>query len=99
MLRAYMKDDITVLFNEGEADWGEPAATTDVEMKAYIVWKTHWVRNLAGEEVVSRGIIYIIHDRALTHKDRIKIGTVEYVILALEPGKDFSENHQEVHFQ
>jgi len=99
MLRSYMKDDITVLFSEGEGDWQEPEDTDDVDMKAYIVWKTHWVRDIAGEKVVSRGMVYIIHDRKLTHKDKIKIGTVEYVILNLEPGKDFSENHQEAHIQ
>ena len=99
MLRAYMKDDITVLFNEGETDWQEPEATLDIDMKAYIVWKTHWVRNFAGEQVVSRGMIYIIYDRLINHKDKIKIGTVEYVVLSLSAGKDFSSNHQEVHFQ
>ena len=57
------------------------------------------MRNLAGEQVVSRAIVYIIHDRTLTHKDRIKIGTIEYVILDLTPGKDFSGNHQEAHIQ
>lgn len=99
MLRAYMQDDITVIFSEGEGDWGEPAATTDVEMKAYVAWKSHLVRNLAGEQVVSRATVYIIHSRTLTHKDKIKIGTIEYVILDLTPGKDFSGNHQEAHIQ
>jgi len=99
MLRSYMKDDITVLFDEGEADWQEPVATLDVPMKAYIKWKTHWVRNQAGEMVVAKGMIYIIYERLLTHKDKIKIEGIEYVILNLSPGKDFSPNHQEVHIQ
>lgn len=92
-----MNDDITVIFDEGEDEWGEPLATTDVEMKSYIAWKSHLIRNIAGEQVVSRGIVYIIYSRTLTHKDKIKIGTIEYVILDLTPGKDFSENHQEAH--
>lgn len=99
MLRAYMQDPITVIFSEGEADWGEPADTTDKKMLAYIKWKSHLVRNLAGEQVVSRATVYIIYDRTLTHKDRIKIGEIEYVILDLTPGKDFSDNHQEAHIQ
>jgi len=68
-------------------------------MKAYVAWKSHLVRNLAGEQVISRGIVYVIHDRALTHKDRIKIGTIEYVVLDIREGKDFSVDHQEVHIQ
>ena len=99
MLRAYMKDDITVLFDEGEADWQEPKDTLDVKMKAYIKWKTHWIKNQAGEMVLSKGMVYIIHSRLLTHKDKIKIDSVEYTVLQIEAGKDFSPNHQEITFQ
>ena len=99
MLRSYMKDDITVIFNEGEGDWQEPLPVLEVEMKAYIEWKTHWVRNQAGEMVVAKGMIYIIYSRLLNHTDKIKIEGVEYVILNLGAGEDFSPNHQEVHIQ
>ena len=92
-----MKDDITVLYNEGEDEWGEPNPTTDVEMKAYLDWKTHLVRNIAGEQVVSRGTAYIMPARVITHADIIKIGTIKYAILDARDGKDFSKNHQEVH--
>lgn len=102
MLRAYMQDPITVIFDEGEADWGEPNPTTDVEMKAYIDWKTHLVSNIAGEQVIaspqiSSGIVYIMYSRKLTHKDFIKINNIRYAILDVRDGKDFSKNHQEIH--
>lgn len=99
MLRAYMQDSITVIFDNGENQWGEPLATTDTPMLSYIAWKSHLVRNLAGAQVLSRAIVYIICERTLTHKDKIRIGTVDYAILDLTPGKDFSENHQEAHIQ
>lgn len=99
MIRAYMQDDITVLYDEGEAEWGEPNPITEVKMKAFIIWKTHNVRNLAGEQVVSRGTVYVMPTRAITHSDKIKINDVKYAILEITPGKDFSENHQEVHLQ
>jgi len=99
MLRAYMQDDITVIFDEGPGDWGEPAPAEGIPMKAYVKWKSHLVRNLASEQVVSRATVYIIYKETLTHKDRIKIGEIEYVILDLTPGKDFSGNHQEAHIQ
>ena len=99
MLRSYMKDDITVLFDEGEGDFQEPLATLDIDMKAYIKCKTHWVRHQAGEMVVSKGMVYIIYDRLLNHKDKLKIEGVEYVVLNLGEGKDFSRNHQEVYIQ
>lgn len=97
MLRAYMNDDITILYDEGENDWGEPNPKTEIEMKAYLDWKTHLIRNLEGEQVVSRGIAYIMPSRDVTHKDMIKIDGIEYAILDVREGKDFSENHQEVH--
>ena len=97
MLRAYMKDDITVLYSEGEDSWGEPLTAVTIPMKAYVVWKTHLIRNIAGEQVVSRGMIYAMPDRLITHADIIKIETIEYVVLDAHAGKDFSENHQEIH--
>lgn len=99
MLRSYMQDDIIVLYSEGESDWGEPAATTDVEMKAYIQWKTHLMENIAGEKTIAKGVIYVMPDRTITLADKIKIDSTEYIILAISKGKDFSDNHQEIHFQ
>ena len=99
MLRAYMQDPITLKFNTGHV-WGEPTWLIPDPILAYVEWKSHLVRNLAGEQVVSRAIVYIIYPaRTLTHKDRIIIGTTEYAILDLTPGKDFSSNHQEAHIQ
>lgn len=98
-----MKDDITVLYNEG-FEWGEPKPTDDVEMKAYIVWGTHLINKISGGQVIagpliSRGIVYVMPERTITHADRIKIDSIEYTVLDVLTGKDFSENHQEIHIQ
>jgi hypothetical protein len=95
-----MSDELTVLFDEGHDIHNEPLATLDVEMKGYVDWKTHLVRDQAGEQVISRGMVYIIYSRQLNHKDRIKNingDGIEYAILDIRDGKDFSKNHQEVH--
>lgn len=102
MLRAYFTDDITILYDEGFNTRGEPNTTTDVEMKAYVVWDTHLVSGIPGEKIISspmisRGRVYVMPDRRITHADRIKIETIEYAILDISRGKDFSENHQELH--
>ena len=99
MITVYSIKDITAIFYEGEDDWGEPVATVDVEMKGYVDWKTHWVRDIAGEKVISRGIAYVKYSRAFNHKDRVKIDGVEYAILDVHEGTDFSDNHQELHLQ
>ncbi len=102
MLRAYMQDDITVIYSNGYDIHNTPLDTLDVPMKAYIVWETHLMNKISGEQVisspfVSRGIVYVMPDRVITHADKIKIDSIEYVILDVRAGKDFSANHQEVH--
>jgi len=100
MIRSYAVDDLTVLFDEEHDIHGEPGATLNVEMKGYVDWKTHLIRNAAGEQVISRGMVYVIYSRKLNHKDRIyniNGDGIEYAILDVRQGKDFAENHQEVH--
>ena len=104
MLRAYMQDPITVLYSNGEDIHNTPLATTDVDMLAYIKWETHLMNKMSGGQVVgnpmiSRGRVYVMAARALTHADRIKVDDIEYTILDITPGKDFSRNHQEIHIQ
>jgi len=100
LINAYCVDDITILCWPGEDEWGEPDGDyIPLPIKGYIEWKLHLVRNIAGEQVVSRGMIYIPYSADRTHKDKIKINDVEYVILDIKPGKDFSKNHLEVHLQ
>ncbi len=99
-----MKDDITVLYNNGEDIHNTPLATTDVEMKAYIKWESHLMNKISGGQVVgspmiSRAKIYVMPSRTITHADIIKIDSTEYTILDIRPGKDLSTNHIEVHIQ
>jgi len=97
LLRAYFQDTITVIYSNGTDQWGEPIAATETTMKAYIDFKTHLVRNLAGEQVVSSGIVYVMPATTIQHDDFIEYNSVRYAILKINPGKDFSSNHQEIH--
>ena len=92
-----MQDDITVIYSNGNDQWGEPIAATETEMKAYIDFKTHLVRNLAGEQVVSSAIVYVMPATTIQHDDFIEYNSKRYAILSINPGKDFSGNHQEIH--
>lgn len=96
MIRAYCVDVITILRWQGKDSWGEPLDRVEVEVKGYTDWKTRLIRDISGEEVVSRGSVYIIYDGDLTHQDRIKIDSVEYAIITVRQVKDFSEVAQEV---
>lgn len=96
MLRAYMQDDIIVEYNAG-FEWGEPTYEDDVKMKAYVVLKTHLTKNLAGEQVVSRGMVYVMPETLIGHDDFITYNTIRYAILNISVGKDFSSQHQEIH--
>ena len=97
MIRAYCTDDLTVLRWQGEDQWGEPLDYAEIDVKGYVKWKTRLVRNIAGEQVVSRGMAYLVYDENLTHKDFLKIKGIRYAIIDCREGKDFSVNHLEVH--
>jgi len=92
MLEAYSVDDITIIRVPDPAytEWNEPIAPTEEAVTGYVEWETKLVRDFAGEEVVSRGHVILTYDGAINHKDKIKINGDEYVIVALEPMKDFS---------
>ncbi len=90
-----MQDDITVEYNTG-FEWGEPTYSSK-GMKAYVILKIHLTKDIAGEEVVSRGIVYVMPATPIEHDDFITYNSVRYAILNISPGKDFSGNHQEIH--
>ena len=90
MHNVYCVDSITIVRDAGRDQHGTPLAPTTENIKGYIEWKTQKVRDLAGEEVVSRGKIFLKYDGTIDHKDKIRISAVDYPILALEPAKDFS---------
>ncbi len=96
MIRAYCVDDITILRWQGDDDWNEPLAALEIDVKGYVDWKTRLIRDINGEEVVSRGSVYILYDGDLTHQDRLKINGVEYSIITVRYVKDFSDVAQEV---
>ena len=103
MLRAYFQDSITVIYDNGHDIHGEPLPPTTVpDMKAHVIWETHLIPGLGGEQVISsplisRAIVYVMPERVITHKDKIQITGIKYVVLHAKKGKDFSDNHQEVH--
>ena len=102
MLRAYFQDTITVFYNTGHDIHGEPSFGAGVEMLAHVVWETRLIKGLGGEQVISsplmsRATVYVMPEQVITHKDKIQISAVDYVVLHTRKAKDFSENQQEVH--
>ncbi|MHA1225233.1 MAG: hypothetical protein ACTSPV_00655 [Candidatus Hodarchaeales archaeon] len=97
MLRAYCVDSIIIVRHQGEDSWGEPLTPIEIKVKGYVDWETHLIRNIAGEQVVSRGTVTIIYDESLTHQDFIKINGTQYAILDVRQIKDFSIVGQKVH--
>ena len=93
MLNAYSTEPITIVRDVGRDEHGTPITPTTEKIKGNITWKTRLVRNLAGEEVVSRGFIETTYDGTIDHKDRIRINSVNYPILSLEPIKSFTTHY------
>lgn len=97
MIRAYCVDDITLYRYAGSDEYNEPNPPTPIDLKGYVEWKTKLVRNFAGEQVVSSGMVYLLYDAALTHQDRLTIDGIDHAILNCVLQKDFSKEHLEVY--
>lgn len=104
MFNAYSVDEIIIVragIIDGKATDinNEPNPTEDEDVDGYVVWKTKLVRDLAGEEVVSSGHVILAYDGTIDHRDKIKINSVEYPIIMIAPGKDFSNVITTVYFK
>jgi len=99
MLSSYDVDDLAIVRDAGYDRRGEPNTPTVESVNGYITWKTHLVRDIKGEEVVSSGFVEFVYDGTIDHKDKIRINSVDYPIIALEPLKDFDNVGLRIHFR
>ena len=101
MLKVYSVDDVIIVraADPPYDEWNNPNAPTLESVSGYLEWKTKLVRNLAGEEVLSRGNFLLTYDKTIDHTDKLRINGVDYPILALEPAKDFSNVGIRIFFQ
>ena len=101
MLKVYSVDDIIIVraADSPYDEWNNPNDPTLEPVSGYLEWKTKMVRNLAGEEVISRGNLLLAYDKTIDHNDKLRINSIDYPILALEPAKDFSNIGIRIFFQ
>ena len=111
MISSYCVDDITIIKYAGVDVYNEPEATTEVEVKGKIEYKTVLLSDLKGQEVVAgrAGMVTasamirfpesIDTDlgRALRHEDRLKFNDIEHKILKIDKPKAFSNPIYEVY--
>ena len=87
MINIYLID--TVVIKKITYDqWGEPSETTET-VKARVVYKTHLVRNFAGEQVVSLASV-MLKNRTLSHADKITFDGIDHAILNISKARGFS---------
>jgi hypothetical protein len=98
MIDAYCNDEATLIISGGYVG-GIPEPPTTDTIKTKYFDKQKLVRNTNGEQVVASGYFLIPKDITLTNEDRIKIDTVEYIIMTIEKMKDFSQSHYKVWVQ
>ena len=110
MISSYTVDDITIIKYAGVDDYNHPIATSEVDVKGYIEYKTKLLSDLTGEQVVAgtkgrvmtsalihlAGSIDVPLGRALKPEDRLKFNDIEHRILVIEKPKAFSNPHYEV---
>jgi len=111
MISSYLVDDIIIIKWAGVDIYNEPDATSEVEVKGKIEYKTKLLSGLSGQQVVagakgaivSSAMIYFAESiddnlgRALQHEDRIKFNGIEHTILKIDKPKAFSNPIYEVY--
>lgn len=103
-INAYLVDVVTILVDAGIDQWNEPVSGSQVDVPAYIEYKTRLITSITGEKAWSSAMIYLPHWiedsgyllRPLSHKDRIKFDNIEHAILRIDEPKHFSDPHYEV---
>lgn len=86
MMNCYAVDEVVIVAHAGNDSWGEPESGELVDVRGYVEWKTHLVRNRRGsqggvqtpEEVISSCVVYFSKRRVvaalgreLSFEDRI----------------------------
>lgn len=89
---------ITVFHPAGSDEWGVPTGTTTANVKARVEYSTRYIRNAAGEQVVSRA--QVVTEHAVTVGDTITLpdGTQQQA-MDVRPvsGLGGTEDHREIY--
>ncbi len=90
MIKAYLRDEVTVV-RHGAADaYNEPGAATDEAARGFVEWVQRSIKDAKGETIAATGRVLMLLDRTLTHRDRIRVRGVEYEVVAIEELRDLS---------
>lgn len=89
MIGSYMVDALTIVRHAARDQWNEEGTPTLELTTGYIEWGTKLIRDLQGDQVVAAGRVWLEYDSTLTHEDKLRIDSVDHVILKIETQKDF----------
>lgn len=103
-MTAYMVDDVTIVKYNGVDVNNEPVATTDVDVKGKIEYKTRLLSDIKGQEVTagsegrarsSASVLFpesidVALGRELRHEDRLKFNSIEHAVLLIDRPKAFT---------
>lgn len=89
MIKAYLKDPVTVLRHGARDAWGAAPAPTRELALGFLEPGSRLVLNLQGEQVLSSARVLLAYDATLTHEDELEISGVRHPIVAIEVLKDF----------
>jgi hypothetical protein len=95
MIGAYLTDPVGIKTITRDPVYHEPTYTT-VAVMARVEWKTKFVRNIKGEEVVASALVYLPKSITPTHEMLIAIEGKDHSIISIEKKASFSKSHWEV---
>lgn len=89
MLESYLME--TVILLERTLDEFQHLTEDRIKIPARIEWKTRYVKNDRGEEVVSKGNFLMV-ERTLDPDTMVEIDNTKYPIITVDKPKDFDFN-------
>lgn len=85
---------MTWLKSTSADQWGTPNPPQSVTLKCRLNRKTRWVRNYAGQEVISEASILMREQP--THEDKFQFDGREHIVLSIAEKKAWQRSHFEV---
>jgi hypothetical protein len=89
--------DFIVVSSQGYNEYSEPLPPVEVEKKGFINMTEKLITDKNGEEVLSRGNIYLDTDDTITLEDTVLIGGKNWEISHIEKSQDFTNRKMRIY--
>lgn len=96
MIEPYLIDTV-IIVGKTMDEWGETLTTTTTSVKGRVEWGVRLLRNFAGEQTQSSGMVKVAATTTVSHANSVRIENVDYAIVNIVERKDFATRFKEIY--